>query len=61
MIIRKLSFLQYVKHNDLDLTLSELSKETYSWDELNADSLPDGVDPARLEKYLCESEFEVRP
>ena len=31
----------------------------YSWSELRARPLPDGVDPAKLEKYLSDQDFQV--
>ena len=37
-----------------------LSKSEYSWEELQQRPLPDGVDPAKLERYLNDKEFEVR-
>ena len=37
-----------------------LSRDNYSWDELQKRPLPDGVDPSRLEKYLNDDDFVVR-
>ena len=37
-----------------------LSRDNYSWDELQQRPLPDGVDPSRLEKYLNDDDFVVR-
>lgn len=42
------------------MTLEALSKTEYSWEELQQRPLPDGVDPAKLERYLSEDEFQVR-
>lgn len=53
------SILQYVKDSSLEKTLMALSKREYSWEELQQRPLPDGVDPAKLEKYLSDSDFEV--
>lgn len=52
--------LQYVKDSSLEKTLHELSRSEYTWQELQQRPLPDGVDPAKLEKYLSDDEFEVR-
>lgn len=49
---------EFVKDNSLERTLSELSKSEYTWEELQQRPLPDGVDPAKLEKYLSDSDFE---
>jgi len=48
-----------VKNDDLERTLSELSRDRYTWDELQRRPLPDGVDPTKLETYLDDAEFEV--
>jgi hypothetical protein len=39
--------------------LKELSRVTYSYDELLMDPLPKGVDPTKLEIYLNDSEFKI--
>jgi len=39
--------------------LALLSKSAYTWNELQQRPLPDGVDPARLEKYLSDEDFVV--
>eukprot|EP00094_Tigriopus_californicus_P009199 TCALIF_08869-PA protein Name:"Similar to SVIL Supervillin (Bos taurus)" AED:0.01 eAED:0.01 QI:0/0.8/0.66/0.83/1/1/6/288/1304 len=49
---------EFVKHADLEMTLEALSKTEYSWEELQQRPLPDGVDPAKLERYLSEDEFQ---
>ncbi len=59
-VIDVLFFPKFVKDSSLDRTLSALSRSTYSWEELQQRPLPDGVDPAKLEKYLSDEEFEVR-
>ena len=50
---------QFIKNSNLEATLSELSRSTYSWEELRQRPLPDGVDPAKLEKYLTDEDFQV--
>jgi hypothetical protein len=55
-----LFLFQFVKDSSLERTLAELSRSEYSWDELVRRPLPDGVDPAKLERYLNTQEFEVR-
>ena len=50
---------QFIKDSSLEATLSELSRSTYSWEELRQRPLPDGVDPAKLEKYLTDEDFQV--
>ena len=50
---------QNVKDNSLENTLDSLSKNEYTWEELQQRPLPDGVDPSKLEKYLSEEDFEV--
>ena len=52
--------MQFVKDSSLSRTLEELSRSRYSWEELQRRPLPDGVDPAKLEKYLSDEDFEVR-
>ncbi len=49
-----------MKDSSLSRTLEELSRSRYSWEELQRRPLPDGVDPAKLEKYLSEEDFEVK-
>ena len=39
--------------------LSRLSKKLYSVEELTSKPLPEGVDPLRLEMYLCDEDFQV--
>jgi len=39
--------------------LDELSRTTYSWEDLKKRPLPDGVDPAKLENYLSDEDFKV--
>ena len=51
--------MQFIKDSSLDRTLSELSRSVYSWSELRARPLPDGVDPAKLERYLGDDDFQV--
>ena len=51
---------QFLKDSSLEATLSELSRSSYSWEELRQRPLPDGVDPAKLEKYLTDEDFQVR-
>jgi hypothetical protein len=43
----------------MEKTLSALSRSAYSWSELQQRPLPDGVDPAKMEKYLSDEEFQV--
>ena len=43
----------------MEMVLDQLSKNNYTWEELQKRPLPDGVDPSRLEKYLSEEDFEV--
>ena len=43
----------------LEIVLDQLSKDIYSWDELQQRPLPDGVDPSRLERYLSDDDFEA--
>lgn len=50
---------QYVTNAGLEMTLEALSKTEYSWEELQQRPLPDGVDPAKLEKYLSGTDFKV--
>ena len=50
---------QFIKDSSLEATLSELSRSSYSWEELRQRPLPDGVDPAKLEKYLTDEDFQV--
>ncbi|XP_031417586.1 supervillin-like, partial [Clupea harengus] len=38
--------------------LSRLSKKLYSVEELTSKPLPEGVDPLRLEMYLCDEDFQ---
>ena len=51
---------QFVKDSSLENTLAALSKSVYTWEELQQRPLPDGVDPAKLEKYLSDKDFKVR-
>lgn len=39
--------------------LSKLSKQQYSIEELTRKTLPEGVDPLRLEDYLSDQDFKV--
>ena len=48
-----------MKNSSLDETLAELSRAEYTWADLQQRPLPDGVDPSRMEKYLCEKDFQV--
>ena len=48
-----------MKNSSLEETLAELSRQEYTWEDLQQRPLPDGVDPSRLEKYLCEKDFQV--
>ncbi len=41
--------------------LARLCKTTYPLAELLARPLPEGVDPLRLEVYLSDEDFQVRP
>ena len=41
--------------------LARLCQNTYPLAELLARPLPEGVDPLRLELYLSDQDFEVRP
>lgn len=41
--------------------LARLCKTTYPLADLLARPLPEGVDPLRLEVYLSDEDFEVRP
>lgn len=49
---------KHVGNHSLELVLDQLSKDSYSWDELQKRPFPDGVDPSRLEKYLSDDDFE---
>jgi len=49
---------KFIKDCSLETTLAELSRSTYSWEELQRRPLPDGVDPAKLEKYLSDQDFQ---
>jgi len=49
---------KYLGNSNLEIVLDQLSKNNYSWEELQKRPLPDGVDPSRLEKYLSEEDFE---
>lgn len=40
--------------------LARLCKTTYPLADLLARPLPEGVDPLRLEVYLCDEDFEVK-
>ena len=53
-------FFQFVGDSSLDRVFALLSRDNYSWDELQQRPLPDGVDPSRLEKYLNDDDFVVR-
>ena len=44
---------------NLEDVLLRLSQARYTLAELQERPLPDGVDPLRLETYLCDEEFEV--
>ena len=50
---------QFVGDSTLDRVFALLSRDNYSWDELQQRPLPDGVDPSRLEKYLNDDDFVV--
>ena len=50
---------QYVGSSSLEIVLEQLSKTSYSWEDLQQRPLPDGVDPSRLERYLTDDDFEV--
>lgn len=41
--------------------LSKLSRQQYSIEELTRKPPPEGVDPLRLEDYLSDPDFKVRP
>lgn len=41
--------------------LARLCQSTYPLGALQSRPLPDGVDPLRLEIYLSDEDFEVRP
>ena len=43
----------------MDRVFALLSRDNYSWEELQQRPLPDGVDPSRLEKYLNDDDFVV--
>ena len=53
-------FFQFVGDSSVDRVFALLSRDNYSWDELQQRPLPDGVDPSRLEKYLNDDDFVVR-
>ena len=44
--------------DSIEELLAKWRETRYSWSELLARPLPDGVDPAHLEQYLQESDFE---
>ena len=56
----KFFFFQFVGDSSVDRVFALLSRDNYSWDELQQRPLPDGVDPSRLEKYLNDDDFVVR-
>ena len=43
----------------LEEILQKVTQARYTYEELMEDTLPDGVDPLKLESYLEEDEFEV--
>ena len=57
---KKNFFFQFVGDSSVDRVFALLSRDNYSWDELQQRPLPDGVDPSRLEKYLNDDDFVVR-
>merc|ERR1719510_1110048 len=48
---------KFVGDSSLDRVFALLSRDNYSWEELQQRPLPDGVDPSRLEKYLNDDDF----
>merc|ERR1712141_228419 len=48
---------KFVGDSSVDRVFALLSRDNYSWDELQQRPLPDGVDPSRLEKYLNDDDF----
>ena len=51
---------QAVGSPDLEAAHAALARTEYSWAELQARPLPPGVDPARIETYLGQGDFQVR-
>jgi hypothetical protein len=45
--------------DDIQVVLKRLKCDRYSLEELRQNSLPDGVDPTRLEYYLSDEDFQV--
>lgn len=52
---------QAVGSPDLEAAHASLARTEYSWAELQARPLPPGVDPARIETYLGQGDFQVWP
>jgi supervillin len=45
--------------DDIQEVLNELNRDCYPLAILRERPLPDGVNPLKLEYYLCDEEFEV--
>lgn len=45
--------------DSIEEVLAQLNRDRYPISVLKKRPLPDGVDPLRLECYLCDEEFEV--
>ena len=45
--------------DNIEDVLAQLNKDRYPLSVLRKPQLPDGVDPLKLECYLCDEEFEV--
>jgi len=51
---------QAVGSPDLEAAHAALARTEYSWAELQARPLPPGVDPARIETYLGQGDFQAK-
>ena len=52
-------YVQWVESGDVEVVYALLSRQEYSWLELQEKPLPPGVDPARIEQYLSTNTFQV--
>ena len=57
MFTNRPPLFQSLAFTDLEKTHAQLSRTSYSWEELQTRPLPNGVDPARIEQYLAAEEF----
>lgn len=49
------------KRTDIELELSKYSRTEFKLKQLKERPLPEGVNPAKLETYLSDTEFRVSP